>query len=273
MSLDFTLFKYKELCQAILTCGYRILRFDTYLNSKTRAKKFVILRHDVDIAPLKALRMAQLENELSIASTYYFRYPQTFSPHIIKSIYDLGHEIGYHYEALARAHGNYRRAFEDIRRALSSFRERVPIKTISAHGSLLSRWDNKKLWNEVDFKNFGITGDTYFSTNYDDILYVTDTGRGWNKDIANVRDKVNTIFKCPFRTTDDFIKTIREETLPRKIMINVHPPRWNNNLFDWGTELIGQNIKNVIKGIILTKRTNVVAGFLKQIMVISILRP
>ena len=48
---------------------------------------------------MNSLRTAQLENELGIRGTYYFRIvPESFDDKVIKQIYDLGHEIGYHYE-------------------------------------------------------------------------------------------------------------------------------------------------------------------------------
>jgi hypothetical protein len=47
--------------------------------------------------------MAELEHELGIQSTYYFRFPYTFKPDIIGKIHDLGHEVGYHYEVLSKA--------------------------------------------------------------------------------------------------------------------------------------------------------------------------
>ncbi|MFQ6062769.1 MAG: hypothetical protein ACE5J9_06290 [Methanosarcinales archaeon] len=56
--------KYQELCLAILHTEYVPLISD----------KFIILRHDVDRKVENALKMAQLENELGIASTYYTRY-------------------------------------------------------------------------------------------------------------------------------------------------------------------------------------------------------
>ena len=101
--LDFTLKKYKELCLALLDTGYPPLTVYSYLvlggqkNNKNN-NKLGVLRHDIDRKLGNALRMAELEHELGIQSTYYFRFPYTFKPDIIGKINDLGHEIGYHYE-------------------------------------------------------------------------------------------------------------------------------------------------------------------------------
>jgi len=40
---------------------------------------------------------------------------------------------------------------------------------------------------------------------------------------------------------------IQNNELPDKIMMNVHPQRWNDHGFHWYKELVGQNVKNVIK--------------------------
>ena len=70
---DFELEKYGKLCETIIQENYKILTFNDYI-SKEPQDKFVILRHDVDSKPFRALRMARLENKLNIKSSYYFRY-------------------------------------------------------------------------------------------------------------------------------------------------------------------------------------------------------
>jgi hypothetical protein len=79
---------------------------------------YIILRHDVDSRPGMALKMAELENRKDICSTYYFRFTKNiFDPGIIRRVSDLGHEIGYHYEVLSKAGGN----FEEAIRLLTSW--------------------------------------------------------------------------------------------------------------------------------------------------------
>ena len=90
--------------------------------------------------------MAELEHGLGIQSTYYFRVLYTFKPEIIGKIRDLGHEVGYHYEVLSKANGDYEKAVELFEQELSEFRKIVDVKTISMHGSPLSRYDNRDLY-------------------------------------------------------------------------------------------------------------------------------
>ena len=97
---DFTPNTCKLLLSTFLDQNYSFQPFIDFLrNPESRT---VILRHDVDARKMNSLRTAQLENELGIRGTYYFRIvPESFDKEVIKKIYDLGHEVGYHYEDLS----------------------------------------------------------------------------------------------------------------------------------------------------------------------------
>jgi hypothetical protein len=70
-----------------------------------------------------------------------------------------------------------------------------------------------------------------------------------------VRDKVESsqksIVSKQFKRTKDIIDNI--EKLPDKLMITVHPERWTDNIFEWTQQLIFQNIKNVVKRILVNR--------------------
>ena len=103
-SMDFTLNAYKELLRSFKTGNYTLLTFLDHLSSD--CVRSVILRHDVDRLPENALRMAQIEAELGVKASYYFRMaPESFDRDIIKKIAEMGHEIGYHYENLSAVAG------------------------------------------------------------------------------------------------------------------------------------------------------------------------
>ena len=91
--MDFTLSKYEKLCLALLDSGYTPLTVYSFLVLEGQKKKknnnnnkLVVLRHDIDRKFGNALRMAELEQKLGIQSTYYFRFPYTFKPDIIRKI-------------------------------------------------------------------------------------------------------------------------------------------------------------------------------------------
>ncbi|UCH92171.1 MAG: hypothetical protein JSV88_17985, partial [Candidatus Aminicenantes bacterium] len=72
MDLDFSLRKLRRLYSTILSNNYEITAFSDYLQKKNK-NKVVILRHDVDRLVIDSLKMATLEREMGIRSSYYFR--------------------------------------------------------------------------------------------------------------------------------------------------------------------------------------------------------
>jgi hypothetical protein len=218
----------------------------------------------------------------------------------------MGHEIGYHYEDVSLAakrqktkgkrqkwenSGSGQRAqsseqeeelakiaIESFAENLERLREIVPVKTICMHGSPMSRWDSRLLWKYYNYRDFGIIGEPYFDVNFDEVLYLTDTGRRWNGESVSVRDKpgryddlerkrrrdeetkarrdLSLSLSVPqslslssqrFHSTFDIIKAAEEGKLPDKIMMTFHPQRWTDKLGPWVRELVWQNVKNAVK--------------------------
>ena len=251
---DFTLEKYRELCQAILASNYIPLPVRDYLEQEPRADgRIVVFRHDVDRKIANALRMAELERAMGIRSTYYFRYPRTFNPDVVREVHGLGHEIGYHYEVLAKTRGDYTRAIALFSDELNAFREICDIHTICMHGSPLSRYDNRDLWQKYDFREFGITGEAYISMAGKDIHYFTDTGRSWSGKYS-LRDVMPDAGMVPVENTDDFIEFARSSG-GKDLYLTVHPERWAGGTVEWVIEFVKDIVVNVGKRILLAKGT------------------
>lgn len=256
MTRDFTLGKYQELCKILLKSGYSPLTVWDYLGGGSRkSEKTVIFRHDVDRKILNTLHMAELEYELGIRSTYYFRYPYTFIPETIRRIHDMGHEVGYHYETLSKAKGDLDKGIDLFKRELASFRE-IPgceIRTICMHGSPLSRYDNRDLWKKYDFRDYDIEGEAYLSMTGNDLIYLTDTGRTWAAKYS-VRDAIPGAKGIPVvETTDDLIEWICSE---RKdgLYLAVHPERWAITKGEWAVSYVKDVVMNTGKtGILAVK--------------------
>ncbi len=62
-----------------------------------------------------------------------------------------------------------------------------------------------------------------------------------------IRGRETQKFDIKIKDTFDLIKKIQNNELPDKIMLNVHPQRWNDEFVPWASELVWQNVKNVIK--------------------------
>lgn len=254
--MDFTLSLYTQLLQSLIKAGYSFQTFEQFLQKP--AAKVVVLRHDVDLLAINSLWVAEIEHSLGVTSSYYFRIiPQSNKPDIIRAIASLGHEIGYHYEDLAFAHGKVEKAIETFRDNLTYFRQYYPISTICMHGSPLSSFDNREMWKHYNYKDFGLKGEPFFDIDFNKVLYLTDTGRRWDGEKVSVRDKplqrINNeqLIINNIKRTKDIIKHAAEGKLPDQIMITTHPQRWTNSPVAWIKELIIQNLKNILKRVII----------------------
>ena len=248
--MDFTLKIYQSLIENLKTAGYSFITFEEYCEGKT-PDKFVILRHDVDLRAGHSLATARVENNLGIKASYFFRVvSQSNQPDKIMAIAALGHEIGYHYEDLSLFKGDKAASIAHFEEQLTHFRQFYPVRTICMHGSPTSRYDNRDLWKSYNYRDFGIIGEPYFDVNFEEVFYLTDTGRCWDGDRFSVRDKVKSSFTQSYHATSDIICAAKNGTLPDKIMITTHPQRWTDNKAEWLLEWVMQNVKNLLKRLI-----------------------
>lgn len=251
--MDFTLNKYKELIETLIEKSYAVQTFEDFV--KEPKPKTVVLRHDVDRRSINATWMGQIEKDLGVKGSYYFRIvPESNDAEVIRSIVKMGHEVGYHYEDLGMAKGDFDKAYEAYLKNLEYFRTFYPVSTICMHGSPENRIDNRDIWKKFDYKKDRIIAEPYFDVDYNEVFYITDTGRAWNKKSVIVRDKVETEFDIPVRSIDHMMALIKEDRLPDKLIISTHPHRWFNYGALWYNELVMQNIKNVVKSLIVKFR-------------------
>ena len=249
--IDFTFKSFKLLCTSLKRKDYTFITFSE-ICSDNKYEKYVIMRHDVDRNVKMALEMAKIEKEMDIQATYYFRrLKNELAEKIIRKIDGLGHEIGYHYEDFCGARGNFEKAISSFQENLDKLRELYPVKTICMHGSPLSNWDNRMLWQKYNYRDFELIGEPFFDIDYNKTLYLTDTGRRWDGESVSVRDKVFSNLNYRFRSTADIIGALNNNELPDKLMINIHPHRWTDKTFPRIIESMLQPMKNVVKRILI----------------------
>jgi hypothetical protein len=205
MQIDFTIKVYTELIKSFTNQGFVIKSFNDYLTTTGG----IVFRQDVDKLPNNSLKVARIQYELGIKSTYFFRILSgSFDLDIIEQIEKLGHEIGYHYEDLPLALSDRRNRFESRKelterevaevgiasfdKNLKELRKYVDVNTICMHGSPLSKWDSRLLWKYYDYRDYKIIGEPYFDIDFSKTLYLTDTGRSWNGYRFSIRDKLST---------------------------------------------------------------------------------
>ncbi|MDZ4063727.1 MAG: hypothetical protein U1E22_03570 [Coriobacteriia bacterium] len=130
----------------------------------------------------------------------------------------------------------------------------------------------------IHYSLFNIIAEPYFDLDFDQIFYLTDTGRRWDGHRYNIRDKATkekpvtnpTFLQLRFHSTFDLINAINasdqqinkstnqqfksQQTFPPHAMLNFHPQRWNDKPVPWLKELVWQNIKNQGKRMLLAMR-------------------
>lgn len=92
---------YKKTLNQFKDSGYSITSFKEFINSPSQ--KHLILRHDIDFNLNAAFKIAQIDNQLGINSSFFFRvcangYNLSAAPaiKIINEFKEMGHELGLH---------------------------------------------------------------------------------------------------------------------------------------------------------------------------------
>lgn len=251
---DFRLTDYQRYLVCIKRRFHCLLTFHQYLSGNQNRKRFCILRHDVDRKPASALKMARIEKDMDVRSTYYFRTKKhVFKPDIIRKIAALGHEIGYHYESLSDQQGNREEAIRDFRQNLERLRSIVPVTTIAMHGAPLSRFDNRDLWNiparnRFLIEKFGIKGEVYLDIDYSDIAYISDTGRNWKSAKANLRDHVDSSIKVDLENRKALVEYLKKPH--GKLIFQIHPERWSDSFTGYTVQFLTDMLINQVKRIL-----------------------
>ncbi len=246
---DFTLKMFRELCRALVEVGYRSELMRDYRGGQSGGTQpRVYLRHDVDSRPRAALDLAQIEQELGLQATYFFRCVKSaFDESVIRSIHEMGMECGYHYETLDRAGGDFAKALEITREDLERLRAIAPVTTMAMHGNPLTPYDNRDLWKKHDYKDFGITLEAYEIVN-SGVPYFTDTGRNWDETRGNLLDMGTQVSRVRLTDTPSLIRHFQEKRAD--ICISAHPNRWSSSPLIWLYNLVYDSTGNAVKGMI-----------------------
>jgi hypothetical protein len=253
--IDFTLDKYIQLCESLIVSRFKPHLITDYCCGMQPSDddRVVIIRHDVDRNIENAVDIAKLENKLGVVSTYYFRYPYTFDENRIRLIKSLGHEIGYHYEVMAKAKGNLQKAEHVFREELDAFRDITEITSVCMHGSPLSSYSNLNFFNCYSLDSYGLICDAYHSIK--SIPYFSDTGRSWSFEYS-IRDHLSCPEKLPqIKKTDDLIYWITH-TSYNICYLTIHPERWNNSPFGYFKSYLFDMSSNLGKKVVLQPLNN-----------------
>ncbi len=148
---------YRALLETALGAGYEIVSVESLWRrivgpGLDPARRYLVLRHDVDTDHVTAAAMWGMDRQLGVKSSYYFRL-STLAPPLMADIASGGGEASYHYEELAtvakrrglRTRADVERHLPEARAAfarnLDWMRSRtgLPMPVVSAHGDFVNR--------------------------------------------------------------------------------------------------------------------------------------
>jgi len=165
------------------------------------------MRHDIDYCLESALKIAQIEKNYGIKSSYFFlvdsEYYTIFSEsarHIICEISNMGHEICLHF---------------DIARYEATSHQKI----INFQASCLENIINNKI-NCVSYHNPGLVGLNNLSRNIQYNGYLNAYSEFFNNNFHYVSDSL-----CRFRDKDIFYKIKNKEF--KNLHILTHPIWWS----------------------------------------------
>lgn len=198
-------------------------------------KQFIIIKHDVEDKPEKALRLSKIEHSLGIKATYYVHSFFLKSPRsvaILKEIASLGHEIGYHYDVMDNNEGDKDKAKLEFEEALNDFKKNsLPIITVCPHGNPLKKRigysSNKDFFLDRQIKEyFNDIIDVYITFPdmlTKDYLYITDARYAYFYRDAKSTKTDATEQLIPISREEDIFKMIKEGN---SVIISTHSHRY-----------------------------------------------
>jgi hypothetical protein len=202
---DFTIENYKHLLRLALQ-----YYTPTSFNSLNSNSKFILWRHDIDISINRGLRLAQINAELGIKSTFFLslhsQFYNLFEKNQIKKLIEInnfGHDIGLHFDT-----------------SVYQIKNRINLETFIAHEKeVVSNLLNLKLVaisfhnpSESDLRfedeSYSELINTYSKKLKDEVEYCSDSNGYWK-----------------YKKLEDVILS----NSPKSLQVLIHPEWWQEN--------------------------------------------
>lgn len=182
--MNFTFGRYEELTDLLIVNGYKITDYYNWQENDRCA----ILRHDIDYDIKKASKMAELEAQHNVKSTYFVLLTSNFynmhsqrSREIVNEIRDMGHTIGLHFDEMAYPQdaGNTSKVTEDIYRELKIMSEILEMDV-----TVFSYHRPTKIILDAGIKIQG-TINSYDNLFFKEFKYVSDSRMYWRESVLD----------------------------------------------------------------------------------------
>ena len=176
--MQFTYNAYEQFINSVIVNGYRIIDYEE------ESSKGVILRHDVDYSLKKTVRIAEIEHDCGVSSTFFIMITSDFynvfsqdGRRISERLLSLGHDIGLHFDEMR---------YPDLEGKGKEISEKIILEA-----EILSRAIGKKVTKvsmhrpsqeiiEADLEIPGIIN-TYSSKYFSEFKYLSDSRRRWRE--------------------------------------------------------------------------------------------
>jgi hypothetical protein len=207
-------------------------------NSRTR---FLVLKHDVETDPSRALIMAEIENAHGHAGVYYvqaYLLDDKKNIEILQRIKELGHEVSYHHDVMDFCSGDIKKAGDEFERNAGIFKNAgFEIITVCQHGNpVIERKgyaSNRDLFRNSAmadrFRNISEIMVNFKSRINADYQYISDAGYGWK--IISDPENNDIVFSgnrdIPLPDLNAVLVTVKESSC----FISTHPHRWHESAF------------------------------------------
>lgn len=181
--MDFTYKAYVDLIKLLKEKNYEFTNYKGYKN----IEKSVIFRHDIDNSLERALKIAKLENENKIKSTFFVLLSTDFynifskqSNSILKEIISLGHEVGLHFDEKRYKINNEKDLvhYVEYEKNILGGVLGIDVTTVSMHRP--SKWI---LENDIQFKSII---NSYSKEFLHEFKYLSDSRMHWREDVIEI---------------------------------------------------------------------------------------
>lgn len=181
--MEFTYSGYRELLLLLAQHQYSFADYHDY----ECAEKAVILRHDIDTDIGKAVEMAKCECELRVKSTYFVLLKTDFynpasqkSLSQLRSIQEMGHEIGLHFDEKAYPAASTEQVIDHIlnERDILSNIIGTPVTCVSMHRP-------SQMTLEADLQIPGMIN-SYGQVFFHGFKYLSDSRRRWREPVLEI---------------------------------------------------------------------------------------
>lgn len=187
--MNFTYDSYRALLRSLREQRYAFTNYRDY----AAHPRCVILRHDIDNSLSQAVRLAELEAEEGVQSTWFVLLRTDFynpasasSQKALSRIQSLGHEIGLHFDEVAYSDGG-----SSCTTALSSTEERILFEAgmlsdlCGCRVTTVSMHRPSKETLDADLNISGMVN-SYGKIFFRDFKYLSDSRRRWREPVEDI---------------------------------------------------------------------------------------